>query len=172
MAQFVEVMKQAYCMCNEYKDDGCCKCPLLLKGGRCRFQIYCLKTKPKKLERLIMDWAAERPEPVYPSWKEAWKKLFPNAREVPCPRKYFDEGCFPIFICAKHDCDRCKALQMDPEIAEKLGIRPIEIKKPVSCRTCKYSDKSVWQAPCLACKRAHGDCYPDQREDENDAEVH
>nr|DAH56761.1 MAG TPA: Ferredoxin thioredoxin reductase catalytic beta chain [Caudoviricetes sp.] len=32
MAEFVEVMKQVYCMCNEYKDDGCCKCPLLLKA--------------------------------------------------------------------------------------------------------------------------------------------
>lgn len=169
MAEFAEVMKQVYCMCNEYKDDGCCKCPLLLKGGRCRFQIYCLKTKPKKLERLIMDWAAERPEPVYPSWIDAWQQLFPGAKNVPCPKLYFGDVCQDV---AGEGCFACKMSPIPAEIAKKLGIRPIEIKKPVSCGTCKYSDKSVWQAPCLACKRAHGDCYPDQREGENDAEVH
>lgn len=174
MAEFVDTMKQAQRICGCHtaiNKDYCEGCLLATENGGCMFDPL-EKIDPEIIERRVVKWAAEHPEPVYPSWKEAWKKLFPNAREVPCPRKYFDEGCFPIFICAKHDCDRCKALQMDPEIAEKLGIRPIEIKKPASCRTCKYSDKSVWQAPCLACKRAHGDCYPDQREGENDAEVH
>lgn len=126
MAEFVEVMGWAYRICIEHKGRCCHKCPLLTSYGQCRFQISEILTDPRKLEPLIMDWAAEHPEPVYPTWKDAWVKLFPNACEVPCPRKYFDEGCFPIFICAKHDCDRCKALPMDPEIAEKLGIRPKE----------------------------------------------
>lgn len=173
MAEFVEVMKQAQRMCKNYFKlfDACVGCPAN-DEGICTAAPNLSVRNYAEAECRIMDWSAEHPEPVYPNWKEAWKKLFPNAREVPCPRKYFDEGCFPIFICAKHDCDRCKALQMDPEIAEKLGIRPIEIKKPASCGTCKYSDKSVWEAPCGTCKRAHGDCYPDQREGENDAEVH
>lgn len=169
MAQFVEVMEQARRICLEHPGD-CDGCPLHDDDGLvCRFDLGEKYLYYDIAERIVLKWAEEHPEQVYPNWKEAWKKLFPNAREVPCPRKYFDEGCFPIFICAKHDCDRCKALQMDPEIAEKLGIRPIEIKKPASCGTCKYSDKSVWEAPCGTCKRAHGDCYPDQREEENDA---
>lgn len=69
-------------------------------------------------------------------------------------------------------CDECKQAPISAEIAKKLGIKPIEIKKPDSCGTCKYSDKSMWEVPCRICKRAHGDCFPDQREEENDAEVH
>lgn len=164
MAQFVEVMKQARRICLEHPGD-CDGCPLRDDDGlACRFYIDREYIYDDTTERIVLKWAEEHPELVYPSWKEAWKKLFPNAREVPCPRKYFDEGCFPVFICAKHDCDRCKALPMDPEIAEKLGIRPIEIKKPASCGTCKYSDKSAWEIPCGTCKRAHGICYPDQWE--------
>ena len=126
MAEFMEVMRQARRLCAAH--DGMCNyrnCPLD-NGNECRLNIDLDGEDYNELERIIMDWAEEHPEPVYPSWKEAWQKLFPNACEVPCPRKCFDEGCFPIFICAKHDCDRCKARQMDPEIAEKLGIRPKE----------------------------------------------
>ena len=172
MAEFVEVIRQARRLCGA--QNYCEDCPLYCENNNtvCQFALDEKNLDAAVIERIVLLWAAGHPEPAYPSWEEAWKKLFPNACEVPCPRKYFDEGCFPIFICAEHDCDRCKALPMHPEIAKKLGIRPIEIKKPVSCGTCKYSDKSVWEAPCGTCKRAHGDCYPDQREEMNDAEVH
>lgn len=126
MAEFVEVMRQARRLCSA---QTCCEdCPLCYEnnGANCRFALDEKYQADAELERVVSDWAAEHPEPVYPSWKEAWKKLFPNASEVPCPRKYFDKDCFPIFICAKHDCDRCKALPMHPEIAEKLGIKPKE----------------------------------------------
>lgn len=126
MAEFMEVMRQARRLCKEQQHIDCCvRCPMQGKEG-CMVAADAEYIDYVEAERKIMDWAAEHPEPVYPSWKEAWQKLFPNACEVPCPRKHFDEGCFPIFICAKHDCDRCKARQMDPEIAEKLGIRPKE----------------------------------------------
>lgn len=122
-----------------------------------------------------MKWAAEHPEPVYPSWEEAWKKLFPEMASVrpPCVRYFLPTGEYQD-ICDRFDgeCYKCNELPVPAEIAKKLQIRPIEIKKPASCGTCKYSDKSVWEEPCGTCKRAHGDCYPDQREGENDAEVH
>lgn len=127
MAEFTEVMRQAQRVCKIYCKlfEACVNCPLDNKGI-CMVSTHMGITDYAEAECRILDWAAEHPEPVYPTWKDAWVKLFPNACEVPCPRKYFDEGCFPIFICAKHDCDRCKALPMDPEIAEKLGIRPKE----------------------------------------------
>ena len=126
MAQFVDVMEQARRICLEHPGD-CHGCPLHDDEGlACRFYLNETYFYDDDTERIVLKWAEEHPEPAYPSWEEAWKKLFPNACEVPCPRKYFDEGCFPIFICAKHDCDRCKALPMHPEIAEKLGIKPKE----------------------------------------------
>ena len=171
MAEFVEVMKQARRMCLDYW--GCKKCPLKEdEGPSCRFFINEKPCDDAKTERIVLDWAAEHPEPVYPSWKEAWKSLFPDSYVTPCPKRWFGEDYYPIFVCAEHDCDYCKALPMHPNVAKKLGIGPIEIKKPNSCGTCKYNDKSVWEIPCGTCKRVHGDCYPDQREGENDAEVH
>lgn len=126
MAEFVEVMKQARRLCKEQQHIDCCvRCPMQGKEG-CMVVADVEKIDYVEAERKIMDWAAEHPEPVYPSWEEAWTKLFPYACEVPCPRKYFDKDCFPIFICAEHDCDRCKALPMYPKIAEKLGIKPKE----------------------------------------------
>lgn len=128
MAEFVEVMRQARRICLEHPGD-CHGCPLHDDEGlACRFYLNETYFYDDDTERIVLKWAAEHPELVYPSWEEAWKKLFPNAREVPCPRKYFDEGCFPVFICAEHDCDRCKALPMHPEVAEKLGIKPKEEK--------------------------------------------
>lgn len=124
MAEFVEVMRQAHRMCS--MQEKCEECPVWdLKKSFCRIGSVILSDHCE-VERNVLSWAAAHPEPVYPSWKDAWNKLFPNASEVPCPRKYFDEGCFPVFICAEHDCDRCKVLPMHPEIAEKLGIKPKE----------------------------------------------
>lgn len=175
MAEFVEVMRQARRMCNDQMN--CEDCPLCYEnnGANCRFALDEKYQADAELERVVLDWAAEHPEPVYPSWEEAWKKLFPEMASVrpPCVRYFLPTGEYQD-ICDRFDgeCYKCNELPVPAEIAKKLQIRPIEIKKPVSCRTCKYSDKSVWEAPCLACKRAHGDCYPDQREGENDAEVH
>lgn len=80
-----------------------------------------------EVECLIMDWAAEHPEPVYPSWKEAWKSLFPDSYVGPCPKRWFGENYYPIFVCLEHDCDYCKALPMHPDVAKKLGIWPKEV---------------------------------------------
>ena len=124
MAEFVEVMKQARRICLEHPGD-CDGCPLHDDEGlACRFDLAEKYLYDDTTERIVLKWAEEHPEPMY------------------------------------------------PDVAKKLGIKPIEIKKPASCGTCKYSDKSVWEAPCRICKHAHGDCFPDQREEENDAEVH
>ena len=175
MAQFVEVMNQARRICLEHPGD-CYECPLYDdEWSGCRFDLTEEYLYDDTTERIVLKWAEEHPEPVYPSWEEAWKKLFPEMASVrpPCVRYFLPTGEYKD-ICVRFDgdCYKCNELPVPAEIAKKLQIRPIEIKKPASCGTCKYSDKSVWEAPCVTCKRAHGDCYPDQREGENDAEVH
>ena len=121
MAEFVETMRKLRELCGERKHcDGC----IMMEGISCGASLGSPNLPVEEVERRVEQWEAAKPK--YPSWEEAWAKLFPYACEVPCPRKYFDKDCFPIFICAEHDCNRCKALPMHPEIAEKLGIKPKE----------------------------------------------
>lgn len=122
MAEFAETVQKLRELCNA--QTYCKNCTMLIGGMKCGASLRSPNLPAEVIERRVEQWEAAKPK--YPSWEEAWAKLFPNACEVPCPRKYFDEGCFPVFICAEHDCNRCKALPMHPEIAEKLGIRPKE----------------------------------------------
>ena len=119
MAEFVETMRKIRELCKE--QEGCAGC-IMMNDIACGVTTGTPCLSEEEIDRRVERWEAEK----YPSWEEAWTKLFPYACEVPCPRKYFDKDCFPVFICAEHDCDRCKALPMHPEIAEKLGIRPKE----------------------------------------------
>ena len=123
MAQFVEVMKQARRLCEEQQNMDCCvRCPMQGKEG-CMVVADAENIDYVEAERKIMDWAAEHPEPVYPSWKEAWNELFPQAKYIPCPVLYFGVGG------CDHDykfCVNCKSRPIPAEIAEKLGIRPKE----------------------------------------------
>ena len=69
MAEFQEVCKHLKRMCERY-GDNCIKCPLgdkdycSLSAGDRTAETY------KKAEEIIMTWAAEHPEPVYPTWME------------------------------------------------------------------------------------------------------
>lgn len=68
MAEFQEVMQQKKRMCNSFP---CCKCDIYRLCGedlsKCpRFII----NNPNKAEKVIMSWAAEHPEPVYPTYGE------------------------------------------------------------------------------------------------------
>lgn len=75
------------------------------------------------LECIIMAWAAEHPEPRYPTWNEWQDSTFPNrSRDVsPCE---FDDAS--RFNCALMKCDECMNEPIPADIAEKLGIKPIE----------------------------------------------
>lgn len=162
MAEFVEIMRQARMICLEHPGD-CDGCPLHDDDGLvCRFDLGEKYLYYDTAERIVLNWAAEHPELVYPSWIDAWKQLFPGANNVPCPKIYFGDVCRDV---TGEGCFACKSSPIPAVFAEKLGIRPIEIKKPASCGTCKYNDKSAWEIPCGTCKRAHGICYPDQWEE-------
>lgn len=123
MAEFVEVMRQARRMCDMQKDT-CKDCPAGATEGRiCRLNVIEISEDDVEVERIVMDWAAEHPEPVYPSWIDAWQQLFPGAKNVPCPKLYFGADCTDG---SGEGCIVCKRSPISAEIAEKLGIKPKE----------------------------------------------
>jgi len=68
MAEYVEVMKQKKRMCNSTL---CCKCDIFhLCGEDISNCSQFISNNPSEAEKIIMTWAAEHPEPVYPTWME------------------------------------------------------------------------------------------------------
>ena len=110
MAEFQEVIRQNKRMCQSVK---CCKCDIYRLCGEdlSKCQRF-INNNPKKAEEVIMSWAAEHPEPVYPTWWE-WLEnmgIVSNAKSE-CS-KFFDTTRMYDSIPA--------------DIAQKLGIEPKE----------------------------------------------
>lgn len=165
MSEFTEIMRQAKRLCAAH--DSMCSmrnCPL--GGGEvCRLAPDLDGEDNNELERIIMDWAAEHPEPVYPSWEEGWRKLFPDAKYAPCPEWY--DPKYNVLDCGFASCAECKSCPMPAEVAEKLGIKPIAPEKPApehdGCDGCKWYDKKENDEPCVNCRGTliGGDEKPD-----------
>lgn len=154
MSEFTEVMRQAKRLCAAHY--GMCStnnCPLD-SGEACRLNIDPDGEDYNELERIIMDWAAGHPEPVYPSWEEGWRLLFPDANCVPCPDSFGIKYGVPE--CAHLACTDCKSRPIPAEIAEKLGIKPITKDHAIKhyCDNCKYARREITAEPCVRCK--HG----------------
>lgn len=123
MAGFCEVMRQARRMCRTYK--ACVACPF---EGVCEIGNFRTPERDidlKVFEETVMKWAAEHPEPRYPTWYE-WQEsnfeghtlwICPMAFSVPCP-------CARSVTSASK-CAKCRNNQIPAHIAEKLGIKPI-----------------------------------------------
>lgn len=124
MAEFVEVMNQARRICLEHPGD-CDGCPLHDDDGLvCRFDLGEKYLYYDTAERIVLKWAEEHPELVYPSWIDAWQQLFPGAQNVPCPKIYFGDVCRDV---NGEGCFACKMSPIPAVFAEKLGIKPKEI---------------------------------------------
>lgn len=106
MADFVQTMKDWKRMCDAY--DQCADCPLNDDRETC---IHASRGKwpnsVDNLERRVMAWAAEHPEPMYPTWAE-WL----NEQGIFSASGMWDKAFKPI----------------PADIAEKLGIQPKEAK--------------------------------------------
>ena len=106
MADFQEVCKHLKRMCERY-GDNCIKCPLgdkdfcSLSAGDRTAETY------KKAEEIVMSWAAEHPDPVYPTWVEWFRQI----GIIPS-----DQMCFHTWL---HN-------PIPADIAQKLGIEPKE----------------------------------------------
>ena len=126
MAQFSEVMKQAKRMCESFSDGHCSDCPIgnanaLECGITVTSEMDC-----KEVERRVMQWAAEHPEPVYPTWREWQNSVFPDAEIDITPCTFGSRDRLNCFL--EKTCSTCKEQQIPADIAEKLGIKPKEAK--------------------------------------------
>ena len=113
MAEFQEVMREWTRMCNAVPDKAehrnLCSdnesgyvCPLR-ENGLCNLAIATQTNEDwAEGEHIIMSWAAEHPEPVYPTWYEFLTSRYHKAWEA-------------------IGCDSIPA-----GIAEKLGLQPKE----------------------------------------------
>lgn len=126
MAQFSEVMRQAKRMCESFSDGHCSECPIgdanvLECGITVTSWMDC-----EEVERRVMQWAAEHPEPVYPTWDEWQNSVFPDAEIDIIPCTFGSRDRLNCFLNKK--CSTCKVQQIPADIAEKLGIKPKEAK--------------------------------------------
>lgn len=161
MSEFTEVMRQAERLCAA--NGGMCganNC-LLDNGEACRLNIDLDGEDYNELERIIMDWAAEHPEPVYPSWAEGWRRLFPEAdiRRTLCPEVFGDKYKCDWCHDDNDSCDECLERPMPAEVAEKLGIKPTTKDHTIKhdCDNCKYARRKGTDEPCVRCKHCF-DC--------------
>ena len=104
MAEFIDVVRAKRRMCKTHTGK-CSECKL---QENCSLLNVCSYNDDdvKKLENEVMSWAAEHPEPVYPTWFEWFKTIVPD-EEMLQRGMYWD-------------------MQIPADIAKKLGIEPKE----------------------------------------------
>lgn len=116
MVEFREGMKQWRRMCKTYTtedDETCCtSCPIMAleyseHGCDAIFSDWAESADWEEVEDIIETWAAEHPEPVYPTWIEAMK-MYGVVGET--GYTYLEPAYKPI----------------PADIAQKLGIEPKE----------------------------------------------
>ena len=105
MAEFQEVMRHINRMCREERceENGC---PIFEYCGN----IGNLgdPVSSSRIEEAVMKWAAEHPEPVYPTWGE-----------------WFLRTCqVPVTSDGKNNWDAVHMSHIPADIAQKLGIEP------------------------------------------------
>ena len=119
MSEFTDVMRQAKRMCKAQED--CESCPLWNPDNFfCNLDTTCY-SDDSVIESIVMQWAAEHPETVYPTWDEWQKSVFPDADRDICPCEF---GRSDRFNCDDKTCAECLLEQIPADIAEKLGIKP------------------------------------------------
>lgn len=105
MAEFVQTMKDWKRMCISFQPN-CEKCKL--------FEMGCdtanMMDEPDRAEKIITKWAAEHPEPVYPTWKKYFASLYGQNYGL-----YGDKQLSVSKLCDE---------QIPPEVAQKLGLEP------------------------------------------------
>ena len=110
MAEYSAVIKEAKRMCWHYTQGGNHdKCPMYpaCNVSQCRKIAF---ERPADFEERIMAWAAEHPEPVYPTWIEYFLTIGLAERAGYGYRLRVEEFNKPI----------------ESDIAKKLGIEPKE----------------------------------------------
>ena len=135
--------------CQPQCGKGCDKCPagkLRSANGVCLVRRIAKVDNCEEQIKGLMDWAAEHPEPRYPTWNEWQHSMFPGAGDDMSPCSFLS---YTECRCKGWStCDECREQPIPADIAAKLGIKPID----KSCETCKYDDKACDEQPCVKCR--------------------
>lgn len=125
MAEFQEVMKNYERMCKEHLCTSTCpmyKIGVCEKIGRCVTEYGI-----EKVEQIVMKWAEEHPEPVYPTWAR-WLESMGlieirwNGPVLASMRIGVDDTDYIPIVK--------KLLENIPaDMAQKIGIPPVEVHK-------------------------------------------
>lgn len=173
MSEFTETMHDTAVRLSAGRcGNGCDGCPAALwrdSNGACLIRRIAKIGNAEEQVINLQNWAAEHPEPVYPSWEEGWRQLFPEAdiRRTFCPETFGDKYRCDWCQDDNDNCDECLERPMPAEVAEKLGIKPIAPEKPApehdGCDGCKWYDKKENDEPCVNCRGTliGGDEKPD-----------
>ena len=129
MADFVQTMKDWRRMCIAANDgpdtNKCGNCPMG-ETRMCAFEISDIGDyELQEAETIITTWAAEHPEPKYPTWQE-W--LHDLGLIVQKDGTFTEYGPNEIFSTTKKvDALTIKGYQSIPvDLAQKLGLKPKE----------------------------------------------
>lgn len=130
MAEFQEVIRQARRMCKE--SDSCGFCPVGGKEIQCDIACRvarkdCTDKIMEEFEQTVEEWAADHPEPQYPTWKEWITETFTGVAAPPSPCQFMrtkDWEKAANVMCELVRCESCREKPIPAEIAEKLGIKP------------------------------------------------
>lgn len=90
MVEFQEMVREFHRLCETQRrlhKNTCDKCPIKIATFGTIFQCYrYVLERPEEAENIIMSWAAEHPEPVYPSYLEVFgwghKKTWAEIKDV------------------------------------------------------------------------------------------
>lgn len=143
MAEFQKVMRQYNRMCEgifgfngKHKGAGACTGCALDNFPNCVPVYFCSIGKLDVFEASVMAWAAEHPEPRYPTWREWTDDLFaPGYFPASVMLMMSSKECISI-IRNDHiriSCDGPEQYnvmgfgdEIPADIAEAIGVKPIE----------------------------------------------
>ena len=130
MTNFSQVMRDWRRICDkmdkDYDIEACSHCPISQRGalkGYCEaiYTDWAANVDWDKVASIVEEWAAENPEPVYPTWVE-WLMS-----ESVIPTNYMAANSTDSEVRAGTFYVTRKAFAPIPaDIAEKLGLEPKE----------------------------------------------
>jgi len=129
VADFVQTMKDWKRMCNsmgqENEYTACDKCDLRDFGCPAIYEKEGDNADWKRVENVVAKWAAEHPEPKYPTWLEWLHDLGLIVQREGTFTEYGPNEAFSAI--KKVDILTIKGYQSIPaDLAQKLGIEPKE----------------------------------------------
>ncbi|MGN1068880.1 MAG: hypothetical protein ACI4P5_00585 [Candidatus Fimadaptatus sp.] len=75
------------------------------------------------VEQIVQDWTLAHPDSPYPTWYAWHRERFPDASGQICPAAFIGRTRAG---CADYSCDSCRNRPIPADVADLLGIQPLE----------------------------------------------